>query len=90
MDTKPEARPYGRRAFLGLVLGGVSAYVWAGPVSRLLSPVTSSFSQLGANLLPAGGWRIYTITGVMPDLDAEERAPPVWPGLRFGVHLDQT
>ncbi len=70
MEPQPQARPYGRRAFLGLVLGGLSAYAWAGPLSRIVSPVTSSFAQLGANLLPAGGWRIYTITGVMPDLDA--------------------
>jgi DMSO/TMAO reductase YedYZ molybdopterin-dependent catalytic subunit len=66
----PTAKPVGRRAFLGLVLGGLSAFAWAGPASRVLSPLTSGFSQLGANLLPAGGWRIYTITGVMPDLDA--------------------
>jgi DMSO/TMAO reductase YedYZ molybdopterin-dependent catalytic subunit len=66
---EPETRPVGRRAFLGLVLGGLSAFAWAGPASRILSPITSSFSQLGANLLPLGGWRIYTITGVMPDLD---------------------
>jgi DMSO/TMAO reductase YedYZ molybdopterin-dependent catalytic subunit len=68
--TTPDTRPYGRRAFLGLLAGGVSAFAWAGPVSRVLSPVTSSFSQLTANLLPLGGWRIYTITGVMPDVDA--------------------
>jgi DMSO/TMAO reductase YedYZ molybdopterin-dependent catalytic subunit len=68
--VEQQSKPIGRRAFLGLVLGGVSAYAWAGPVSRVLSPVTSSFSQLGANLLPTGGWRIYTITGVMPDIDA--------------------
>jgi DMSO/TMAO reductase YedYZ molybdopterin-dependent catalytic subunit len=66
---EPAARPVGRRAFLGLLFGGLSAFAWAGPASRILSPVTSSFSQLGANLLPLGGWRIYTITGVMPDLD---------------------
>jgi DMSO/TMAO reductase YedYZ molybdopterin-dependent catalytic subunit len=65
----PQARPVGRRAFLGLVLGGVSAFAWAGPASRVLSPLTSGFAQLGANLLPLGGWRIYTITGVMPDID---------------------
>jgi DMSO/TMAO reductase YedYZ molybdopterin-dependent catalytic subunit len=68
---EPEARPVGRRAFLGLLLGGFSAFAWAGPASRILSPVTSSFSQLGADLLPLGGWRIYTITGVMPDIDPE-------------------
>src|SRR5689334_1692156 len=71
MET--ESKPIGRRAFLGLVLGGVSAFVWAGPVSRALSPLTSSISQLGGNLLPSHGWRIYTITGVMPDI-----ATPDW------------
>jgi DMSO/TMAO reductase YedYZ molybdopterin-dependent catalytic subunit len=70
--SERETRPYGRRAFLGLLAGGLSAFAWAGPVSRALSPVTSSFSQLTANLLPLGGWRIYTITGVMPDLDAAQ------------------
>jgi DMSO/TMAO reductase YedYZ molybdopterin-dependent catalytic subunit len=69
MDTP--ARPVGRRAFLGLVAGGLSAFYWAGPASRVLSPLTSGFAQLGANLLPLGGWRIYTITGVMPDLDPD-------------------
>ena len=72
METAPEGKTYGRRAFLGLVLGGISAYAWAGPASRILSPVTSTFSQLGGNLLPTKGWRIYTITGVMPDLAAQD------------------
>jgi DMSO/TMAO reductase YedYZ molybdopterin-dependent catalytic subunit len=71
-SSESETRPYGRRAFLGLLAGGVTAFAWAGPVSRVLSPLTSSFSQLSANLLPLGGWRIYTITGVMPDLDAAQ------------------
>src|ERR1700750_13559 len=68
----PQARPVGRRAFLGLVRGGVGASAGAARASRVLSPLTSGFAQLGANLLPLGGWRIYTITGVMPDLDAAQ------------------
>jgi len=64
-----EYRPYGRRAFLALVAGGLSAFWWAGPASRILSPLTSQFSELAADLLPVGGWRIYTITGTMPDID---------------------
>ena len=72
-DTPPpDTRPYGRRAFLGLIAGGLTAFAWAGPVSRVLSPLTSSVSQVTANLLPLRGWRIYTITGVMPDLDAAQ------------------
>jgi DMSO/TMAO reductase YedYZ molybdopterin-dependent catalytic subunit len=64
-----EARPYGRRAFLGLMAGGLSSLFWAGPAARTLAPVTSGFSQLLGNLLPVGGWRIYTISGSMPIFD---------------------
>ena len=65
-----EPRPYGRRAFLGLLGAGLTSFWWAGPASRVLSPLSSQFSQLSADILPVGGWRIYTITGTMPDLDA--------------------
>ena len=57
---------YGRGGFLLLVAGGASSLLWAGPVSRFLSPVTSAGSQLVGNLFPVGGWRIYTISGSMP------------------------
>jgi DMSO/TMAO reductase YedYZ molybdopterin-dependent catalytic subunit len=67
-----EQRPYGRRAFLGLMAGGLSSLLWAGPAARVLAPVTSGFSQMLGNLLPVGGWRIYTISGSTPIFD--ERA----------------
>jgi DMSO/TMAO reductase YedYZ molybdopterin-dependent catalytic subunit len=38
-------------------------------VSRVLAPLTSQFSQLAGDLLPIGGWRIYTISGSMPLFD---------------------
>ena len=63
------ARPYGRRAFLGLLAGGLSALWWARPANRVLAPVSSQFSQLAGNLFPVGGWRIYTISGEMPVFD---------------------
>src|SRR5437868_803824 len=65
MPTGDE-RHYGRRGFLLLVGGGLSSLVWAGQVSRLFSPLTSAASQLVGNLVPVGGWRIYTISGTMP------------------------
>src|SRR6266567_4719221 len=68
-----DARPYGRRAFLGLLGGGLSSLLWAGPAARALAPVTSGFSQLLGNLFPVGGWRIYTISGSMPLFD-----PKTW------------
>jgi DMSO/TMAO reductase YedYZ molybdopterin-dependent catalytic subunit len=64
-----DARPYGRRAFLGLVAGGLSAFFWAPAASRIFSPVTSGFSQLLGDAFPVGGWRIYTISGSMPVFD---------------------
>ena len=60
---------YGRRGFLLLVAGGLTSLVWAGPVSRFLSPLTAAGSQALGNLLPVGGWRIYTISGTMPIFD---------------------
>ena len=68
MPTSDE-RHYGRRGFLLLVGGGLSSLVWAGPVARLFSPLTSAASQLVGNLVPVGGWRIYTISGTMPLFD---------------------
>ena len=68
-----DARPYGRRAFLGLLAAGLTSFAWAGPASRVFAPVTSQFSQLAGDLLPVGGWRIYTISGSMPVFD-----PATW------------
>ena len=67
-----DSRPYGRRAFLALVAGGISSFWWARPASRVLSPLTSGVSQLAGNLFPVGGWRIYTISGSMPVFDRRE------------------
>jgi DMSO/TMAO reductase YedYZ molybdopterin-dependent catalytic subunit len=64
-----DPRPYGRRAFLVLMAGGVSAFWWGQRASGIFSPVTSAISQGLGNLLPVGGWRIYTISGSMPIFD---------------------
>jgi DMSO/TMAO reductase YedYZ molybdopterin-dependent catalytic subunit len=65
-----DQRPYGRRAFLALLAGGVSSLAWASWAGGVFSPVTSGFSQLVGNLVPVDGWRIYTISGSMPIFDA--------------------
>src|SRR5690242_10363835 len=64
-----EPRAYGRRAFLGLLAGGVSALAWGSWAEGVFSPATSAVSQLLGNLFPVGGWRIYTISGSMPVFD---------------------
>jgi len=66
-----DPRPYGRRAFLALLAGGVSSLAWAGWAEGVFSPVTSAFSQALGNLFPVGGWRIYTISGSMPVFDEQ-------------------
>ncbi len=73
-DDADDPRPYGRRAFLALLAGGASSFLWAPAASRVLSPLTSAFSQLVGNLFPVGGWRIYTISGSMPIFDPNELA----------------
>jgi DMSO/TMAO reductase YedYZ molybdopterin-dependent catalytic subunit len=52
-----------------LLAGGLSSFAWASKVSGVLSPLTSSASQLLGNVFPVGGWRIYTISGSMPVFD---------------------
>ena len=52
---------------------GLTSLVWGEQASGIFSPVTSSISQLIGNLLPVGGWRIYTISGSMPIFD-----PKTW------------
>jgi DMSO/TMAO reductase YedYZ molybdopterin-dependent catalytic subunit len=62
----PSGKPVGRLAFVGLLAGGASSLAWASRASGIMSPFTSAISQLLGNLLPVGGWRIYTISGSMP------------------------
>jgi DMSO/TMAO reductase YedYZ molybdopterin-dependent catalytic subunit len=64
-----DQRPYGRRAFLALLAGGLSSLAWATWAGGFFSPVTSAFSQFLGNIFPVGGWRIYTISGSMPIFD---------------------
>jgi DMSO/TMAO reductase YedYZ molybdopterin-dependent catalytic subunit len=69
VNEPEEARRYGRAGFFGVVGLGLTSLVWGSRASGVFSPVTSAFSQLIGNLLPVGGWRIYTISGSMPVFD---------------------
>src|SRR3954454_10220421 len=69
MDEDEDVRRYGRAGFLGAVGVGLTSLLWGTRASGVFSPVTSAFSQAIGNLLPVGGWRIYTISGSMPDFD---------------------
>jgi DMSO/TMAO reductase YedYZ molybdopterin-dependent catalytic subunit len=87
-DDLGDARPYGRRAFLLLLAGGLSSLAWAPIASNVFSPLTSGFSQLVGNLLPVGGWRIYTISGSMPLFDARDWRLEIDGLVRNKVSLD--
>jgi len=83
-----DGRPYGRRAFLALLAGGLSSLAWAQKASSVFSPLPSGFSQLVGNLLPVGGWRIYTISGSMPLFDARDWRLEIDGLVRNKVSLD--
>ena len=61
----PDLRPYGRRAFLAVTVGGLSSLFWAKPVWRQLSHVVPSQVR---EVVPSG-WRIYTVAATMPRFD---------------------
>ena len=68
-----DSRPYGRRAFLAVTLGGLSALWWAQPAWRAVSGAAQPFENaLPAGLVPSG-WRIYTVASTMPRFD-----PATW------------
>jgi DMSO/TMAO reductase YedYZ molybdopterin-dependent catalytic subunit len=67
--------PYGRRAFLGILAGGVSALWWApsawNAVSAAVRPATALVPEGIRSALPSPseGWRIYTVASEMPTFD---------------------
>lgn len=69
--TAPDLRPIGRRAFLGVVAGGLSSIAWGPPVWRvardMLLPLAPVMPPPLASLIEYG-WRIYTVTGI-PHVD---------------------
>lgn len=80
---EPEPRRYGRRLFLVTVAGGISSLYWGKAAWDHVSSVVSPVANAVAPIFPAGGWRIYTISGRMPVFD-----PATW-RLKIGGLVDQ-
>jgi DMSO/TMAO reductase YedYZ molybdopterin-dependent catalytic subunit len=63
-------RPYGRRAFLAVLAGGLSSLAWGPPAWRALSSTLSPAADLlpegVKEIVPTRGWRIYTVASSMP------------------------
>jgi DMSO/TMAO reductase YedYZ molybdopterin-dependent catalytic subunit len=76
------SRKVGRAVFLGTVAAGVSALYWGDAV---WSRISSAISPLEADipLIPAGGWRIYAISGSFPKFDEK-----TW-RLTVGGHVEK-
>jgi len=66
------ARRVGRAGFAGVLGAGVATLFYGDTISRLLGKVTNPLSSASglSNLLPSGGWRIYTVAATMPRFDA--------------------
>ncbi|MHB8643475.1 MAG: molybdopterin-dependent oxidoreductase [Gaiellaceae bacterium] len=67
-----DARPYGRRTFLAVTLGGLSSLLWAKPVwDHLRGAIGPAADLLPTRLreLAPSGWRIYTVASTMPRFD---------------------
>ena len=87
MDSPPapeqEPRRYGRRLFLATVAGGVSSLYWGKAAWDHVTGVVSPVANAIAPIFPSGGWRIYTISGHMPEFD-----PATW-RLKIGGLVEQ-
>ena len=72
-----DARPYGRRAFLAVLAGGLSSLVWGEQAwrraRRALHPLGSALPADVGALVPSRGWRIYSVGETMPRFD-----PATW------------
>ena len=66
-----DGTPIGRRVFLGLTAFGLSGIVWgskaAGLMERVLGPVSVKDGSGVLGLLPTGRFRIYSVTGRLPN-----------------------
>jgi len=70
----PDARPYGRRAFLAVTALGLTSLAWGRPAWQAVSGATKPLTDaLPASLVPSSGWRIYTVASSMPVFD-----PATW------------
>jgi DMSO/TMAO reductase YedYZ molybdopterin-dependent catalytic subunit len=65
------ARRVGRAGFLGLLGGGVATLFFGKQISSVTSAVTKPFANATglSRIVPASGWRIYTVAATMPVFD---------------------
>jgi DMSO/TMAO reductase YedYZ molybdopterin-dependent catalytic subunit len=67
------AHRYGRGVFLATVAGGLTSLWWGKAAWDRVSGTVSPIAADLAPILPTGGWRIYTVSGHLPQFD-----PATW------------
>jgi DMSO/TMAO reductase YedYZ molybdopterin-dependent catalytic subunit len=72
-DSDREDHKYGRRVFLGVVAAGLSSLAWGNSVWERISGVVSPVAQVVLPFVPSSGWRIYSVSGHLPEFD-----PATW------------
>src|SRR5215204_4647481 len=73
-EGEPEGRPYGRRAFFGLVGAGLTSLAWGGSALDFASKSTLVVPEPLRAAIPVGqGWRIYAVNPPYPRFD-----PATW------------
>ena len=65
------ARRLGRAGFVGVIGAGAATLFYGDTISRVVGHVTKPFTSASglSDLLPSGGWRIYTVAATMPKFD---------------------
>jgi DMSO/TMAO reductase YedYZ molybdopterin-dependent catalytic subunit len=76
-------RRIGRGVFLATVAGGLTSLWWGKAVWGHVSGAVSPVAEAIAPILPAQGWRIYTVAASMPVFD-----PATW-SLKIGGMVEQ-
>jgi DMSO/TMAO reductase YedYZ molybdopterin-dependent catalytic subunit len=61
--------PIGRAAFLGTILAGIGGIAIAPKVASLVNGATDALPAGIGDLVPGGGWRIYSIVTPLPRFD---------------------
>jgi DMSO/TMAO reductase YedYZ molybdopterin-dependent catalytic subunit len=64
-----DGRPIGRAAFLGTILAGIGGIAVAPRIAGSISRAANALPEGLGNLVPIGGWRIYSIVTPLPTFD---------------------
>jgi DMSO/TMAO reductase YedYZ molybdopterin-dependent catalytic subunit len=68
-EVRREGLPIGRAAFLGTILAGIGGIAIAPSIAGVIDNAANALPEGLGNLVPIGGWRIYSIVTPLPRFD---------------------